>query len=87
MDRFQSDKLRILSFFAIVCVLYIHSFFPEINGLENFFIVSKIQYFISTLIGRNAVPLFFIMSGFLYFRNIKTFKDIIGKIIRRIQSL
>lgn len=67
MTQYLSDKLRVLSFVSILLVLYIHSSFHEneINGME---INIMTQDFISGMVGRCAVPLFYIISGWLFFR-------------------
>lgn len=87
MTQHLSDKIRIVSFFLIIVVLYIHSGFhaDEINGmyLNNF-----VQEFISGKIGRLAVPLFFMISGYLFFRNTQNgLNSIFIKIRKRINTL
>lgn len=66
-------------------VVYLHAYIPMDS--EN--IVSFIQYYFSQEITRTAVPLFFLISGFLFFRNINNFNKsfFYSKIKRRIQSL
>ena len=64
MPQYLSDKIKILSFVAIIFVLYIHSDFHdyphEILGVEfNHYLQSAI----SGKIGRCAVPVFFMISG------------------------
>lgn len=66
ISSYLSSKLKILSFLLIILVLYIHSGFhaDEIGGMPlNIFV----QALISDKIGRAAVPLFFIISGYLFF--------------------
>lgn len=69
MTQYLSDKLRVLSFVSILLVLYIHSSFheDEINGME---INIMTQDFISGMVGRCAVPLFYIISGWLFLGNV-----------------
>lgn len=71
MTQYLSDKIKVLSLFSIILVLYIHSGFHdyphEIQGMAFNF---TLQGFISGKIGRCAVPLFFAISGYLFFRNI-----------------
>ena len=71
MTQYLSDKIKVLSLFSIILVLYIHSGFHdyphEIQGMAFNF---TLQEFISGKIGRCAVPLFFAISGYLFFRNI-----------------
>lgn len=69
----------------MVMVVYLHAYIPMDS--EN--IVSIIQYYFSQEITRTAVPLFFLISGVLYFRNINNFDRSLfySKIKRRIRSL
>lgn len=88
MTQYLSDKIRIISFVAIILVLYIHSGFHdyphEILGMEfNHFLQSAI----SEQIGRCAVPLFFMISGYLFFLNVTSLRDILGKMNKRVNSL
>lgn len=69
MTQYLSDKLKVLSFISIMLVLYIHSDFKEQDILGMFW-NNKIQVIISEMIGRCAVPLFYIISGFLFFLNV-----------------
>lgn len=68
MNQYLSDKIKILSFYAIILVLYIHSNFHnyphEILGMEMNHIL---QNTISVIIGQCAVPLFYMISGYLFF--------------------
>ena len=85
MDSYLSNKFKILSFISMVMVVYLHAYIPMDS--EN--IVSFIQYYFSQEITRTAVPLFFIISGVLFFRNINHFDRSLfySKIKRRIRSL
>ena len=88
MTQYLSEKIKVLSFIAIILVLYIHSGFHdyphEILGMEfNHYL----QDLISGQIGRCAVPLFFMISGYLFFYNINTLNDVISKIKKRVKSL
>ena len=66
-------------------VVYLHANITM--DLKN--IVQFIQQVISQEVTRVAVPLFFLMSGVLFFRNIKTFNRslFLSKICRRVHSL
>lgn len=89
MSQYLSDKLRLLSFVSIVLVLYIHSTFhytdAEVGGmLLNYYL----QEPISSMLGRLAVPMFFAMSGFLFFRGTEeNEKKVFQKQRRRIKTL
>lgn len=73
MDKQLSEKISIISFVSIIMVVYIHSDVgfkyavtnPILNNLNIY-----IQNFISQGLNRIAVPLFFIISGYLFFINI-----------------
>ncbi|MDD3320482.1 MAG: acyltransferase family protein [Paludibacter sp.] len=87
MTNFLSDKIKILSFVLIIIVLYIHSGFHA-DELEGMQLNTFIQDLISGKIGRMAVPLFFMISGYLFF--LKTDKGIVSiltKINKRIRTL
>lgn len=93
INQYLSDKLRILSFFSIILVLYIHSGFHdyphEIQGMTFNF---KLQEFISGMMGRCAVPLFFAISGYLFFQGIDkddahAYAKLWMKIRKRIRTL
>ena len=88
MTQYLSDKIKILSFVAIILVLYIHSGFHdyphEILGMEfNHFLQSAI----SEKIGRCAVPLFYMISGYLFFRKVNSMNDVLDKMRKRVNSL
>ena len=77
MSEKVSQKLKIISLLSMIMVIYIHSYnIKASNGdllymPENYisFIDIFIQNIISYGIARVAVPIFFIISGFLLFRN------------------
>lgn len=87
MTQYLSDKLRVLSLISIIFVLYIHSRFQpnEIMGMAYY---DKIRLFTSEMIGRCAVPLFYLISGYLFFMKVPDGVKSIGRKIRkRIKSL
>ena len=87
MTQYLSDKLWVLSLISIIFVLYIHSRFQpnEIMGMAYY---DKIQLFTSEMIGRCAVPLFYLISGYLFFMKVPDGVKSIGRKIRkRIKSL
>lgn len=89
MTPYFSDKLRIVSFISVILVLYIHSDFHdyphEILGMPfNHYL----QDFISKMIGRCAVPIFFAISGFLFlFHTEEGLHSILMKIKKRIRTV
>lgn len=68
MSQYLSDKIKVLSFMLIILVLYIHSSFHDVE-IDGMFWNKFIQEFISSNIGRLAIPLFYIISGYLFFLN------------------
>lgn len=87
MTQYLSDKLRILSLISIIIVLYIHSGFhaDEIEGMAwN----DRVQEFVSGMMGRCAVPLFYVISGYLFFLKVpEGMKSIYGKMRKRVRTL
>lgn len=87
MTQYLSDKLRILSLISIIIVLYIHSGFhaDEIEGMAwN----DRVQDFVSGMMGRCAVPLFYVISGYLFFLRVpEGMKSIYGKMRKRVGTL
>lgn len=89
IDNKLSDKIKILSLICIILVLYIHSDFHnyphEILGMKFNNIMQDI---ISGKIGRCVVPLFFMISGFLFFQNVENgINSIYVKMKKRIRTL
>lgn len=89
MTQYQSEKLKVLSFVAIILVLYIHSGFHDTpNEIQGMAFNHYLQESISGMIGRCAVPLFYAISGYLFFLN--TDKGILAigrKMKKRIKTL
>lgn len=80
MTKYLSDKLRVLSFIAMVMVVVLHSYKVTITydsgNLDlragyNFFI----RLFFSEGLARVAVPFFFFVSGYLFFIEFKGAKE------------
>lgn len=68
MTAYLSQKLKLLSLVCIILVLYIHSGFHDYpNEIQGMAFNFRLQEFISGMIGRCAVPLFFMISGYLFF--------------------
>jgi len=88
MNTYLSEKIRVVSFACIILVLYIHSGFHdypnEIQGMPFNF---ALQEAISGMIGRCAVPMFFAISGYLFFRNIENWGELWQKMRRRCRTL
>jgi surface polysaccharide O-acyltransferase-like enzyme len=96
IDNYLSRKIKILSLFAIIAVVYIHSNsseplmqLPSSVIAGDFHINSFVQFFIANGLARFSVPLFFCISGFLFFRSgagdgIKSF---LVKIAKRLKTI
>ncbi|ABM03015.1 hypothetical protein Ping_1180 [Psychromonas ingrahamii 37] len=74
LDRFSSERLDIIRFPLIVGVIFIHAIGSSVKlknsntGIEQIGFISEfIQAFISNGLARIAVPLFFLISGYLFF--------------------
>lgn len=89
IDLQLSDKIKVLSFLSILSVLYIHSGFHnyshEILGMRYNYLLQEI---VSGKIGRCAVPLFYMISGYLFFLNSEKGLIVIwNKIKKRVYTL
>ena len=87
MNQYISEKIKVLSFASILLVLYIHSGFHA-DEIENMIWAQNIQIYISGILGRCAVPLFYVISGYLFFLSVPNgFHTIVQKIQKRIKTL
>ena len=87
MTQYLSDKLRVLSLVSIILVLYIHSGFHA-DEIEGMMWNDSVQTFVSGMMGRCAVPLFYVISGYLFFLKVpEGMKSIYGKIRKRVETL
>lgn len=85
---YVSDKLKVLSFASIILVLYIHSGYHDLpNEIQGMPFNHTLQAVIGGRLGQLAVPLFFMISGYLYFRNISLVRDCLPKMRRRAATL
>lgn len=84
MSDYLSNKITIMSFVCIIIVLYIHaSYDPSETPAVTLFA----EKCISGIFGRLAVPMFFCISGFLFFQKIDDIKSVFYKIKKRVRSL
>ena len=87
MTQYISDKLRVLSLFSILLVLYIHSGFHP-DEIEGMVLNQKVQGLISGMMGRCAVPLFYIISGYLFYLKVPNgMQSIYEKMKKRVRTL
>jgi hypothetical protein len=88
MNSYLSEKIRNLSFIAILLIVILHGYNLPSNFDENS-LTYKIENIIHNGFTRIAVPLFFIISGYLLFINNNKFSLVIylDKIKKRFKSL
>lgn len=88
-----SQKIKNLSFLLMIMVVFLHSYNIDTKQLDRTLYLEKdlnwfMQTFISNGFTRIAVPLFFIISGYLFVYNRKIgINDLRDKIIKRIKTL
>lgn len=93
MDKFLSDKIKVISFLAIVLVVFLHAY--NLDTKQHGIVLSLpksynwfVQNLISNGVTRIAVPLFFIISGFLFFTKFdENQPNFLVKIRKRVKSL
>jgi len=95
MDPVLSRKLRVLNWFAILLVVWVHAFnfyprylVPNTLVEGGFNVFSYVEYLISNGMARFVMPFFFAVSGFLFF--FRTGADrppFASKITRRIRTV
>lgn len=74
MSKYLSRKIKFISVFLMVGVVFIHSYnfkdsflLPTTRISEGFNAAAMFEYFLSNELLRFAVPMFFAISGFLFF--------------------
>ena len=93
MNKYLSDKLRIISLISMIMVVFLHSnniIVKYNSGNINYSggYSAFLQNFISDGITRIAVPVFFCISGYLFFLNFRgTIEAFILKYRKRAKSL
>jgi fucose 4-O-acetylase-like acetyltransferase len=93
-DDAISSRIEILRFPLIVGVVFIHSFSPPthlaqgaIGVTRNDALADFVMFFISQGVARIAVPLFFLVSGYLFFLGGWSWKKHGSKLKRRLHTL
>lgn len=94
MEKIVSEKITIMSLISMIMVIYIHSYnINSIDGvlsfqLENIFSIFNIflQNLIVNGIARVAIPIFFIISGYLFFNQF-SMKSYTQKVLKRFHTL
>ncbi len=92
VNQKKSELIEWLRFFCVVCVVYLHAGIPfnelDLISYHNG-IYDTIRILISHGLCRVAVPIFFIISGYLFFRDLSDWNTptLTQKLKRRIRSL
>lgn len=85
ISSYNSQKISVLNMVLIFLVVLIHSYYSSAEGMP---VASAIQIFTGTNgIARVAVPMFFFLSGTLFFNGVQKVEDCISKIGKRVRSL
>ena len=81
-----SEKLKVVSFMAILAVFYLHATFPEeVNTTMR--IPVLVRQCIADVFGHCAVPMFYAISGYLFFRGIGQLRQVFDKMKKRVFTL
>lgn len=83
---FFSEKIKVVSFLSIIFVLYIHTEFPA-DVLSNKPIAAMVQKITTGLLAPCAVPMFFAISGYLFFFGASHVGKVFIKMRKRIKTL
>lgn len=85
MSPYLSDKIKVISLIAITMVIYIHTYYTE--G-ENYTLFMSLQRFFGGVgLSGIANPLFYLISGYLFFININSVYECFPKIKKRFHTL
>ena len=95
MDPVLSRKLRVLVWFSIGLVLWVHAFnsyprylVPSTLVEDSFNVFNYVQYLVSNGLARFVMPFFFAVSGYLFFfRTGQSRPDFSSKITRRLRTV
>ena len=92
MTKKLVNKLKVVSFISIVLVIFIHSHNINYSEIQDESLILRFNFFtqflISQGISRIAVPIFFAISGYLFFVNYISLKiSYLTKINKRVKSL
>ena len=74
-DSLESETINFLRFPLIVLVIYIHAFGEPLNTdfSADYIIYDHIRIFFSHILSRVAVPWFYLISGYLFFKGVVCF--------------
>lgn len=69
ISGYLSDKIKVVSFILIVMVLYLHAGLPE-EVMEAMMVPKTLRTVVAGVFCPCAVPLFYSISGFLFFNGL-----------------
>lgn len=85
ISSYNSKKITTLNVIAIIAVLFIHSYYIE---AEMYPIAGRFQVLTgSNALGGLSVPVFYFISGLLFFKNVSQTADCISGIKKRVRTL
>lgn len=85
MTAALSEKLRMVSLLSIVMVVYIHTYYSESEGMT---LLPRLEAFVGGGLCRAAVPMFYVISGYLFFLKCADgLRSIWGKMQKRVRTL
>lgn len=85
ISKYNSNKISYLNLILIVFVLLLHSYYTEASDYPC---AMAIQRFTGTYgLTGVAVPMFYLLSGLLFFNGIKAVKDCLPKMRKRVRTL
>lgn len=95
MNRRISNKIYLYSFLLSVLVILVHSVnlaednihLQELSENLPFWTALGLENFFSNTLGQGAVPGFFLLSGYLFFRNLSQISEIPFKWAKRVRGL
>lgn len=95
MSKYLSRKIKFISLFSMIGVVFLHSYnfsdsflTPCTRISEGFSAAVMFEFFFSNGICRFAVPMFFLISGFLFFKSYEN--SVVGykkKVLKRCYSI
>lgn len=84
MSQYINIKIKLLSFVSILLVIYVHMYFADAQEMTG---LQLMEDFWSRSVGSVAVPLFYVISGYLFFIKSDGVKAILHKISKRVRTL
>jgi surface polysaccharide O-acyltransferase-like enzyme len=89
-----SSRIEVLRFPLILGVIFIHNYSAPVSEIQRTvnvepgrFWVDFTRFFISFGVAQTTVPLFFLISGYLFFSGEWSWKNYLGKLERRFHTL